>query len=210
MGGLTMNPRQQAQYLTNQAFAVVSRALQANRQGEFELGRRLLAESLEPLDLALQADPTYEHAHNERAFVLGQLQREEEAAESARKAISLMPHVPKFRMALIGIGLKKVQLQDSRGKRRSAAEDYRSAIGEITKMFPRYPSGFLAQAEFQALTGVGQSFWEESLSNAAKAYFSMSKMSSGEPATEAAVAEALKANTWKCLELAREWDRLRD
>ena len=60
------------------------------------------------------------------------------------------------------------------------------------------------------MTGVGQSFWEDSLARAAVAYFAMPRMSSGEPATEAAVAQALKLNTVDCLDCAGEWDRLHE
>ena len=203
-----MNRRQQARLITNLAFALVSQGLEAERQGQFEVARHYFEKALEPLKKAIETDPTYEHAYNERAFVLARLQRFDEAAESARNAISLAPHVPKFRMALIGIGLDEVGLQKSRQSRKRSGETYYSAIEDITRLFPGYPSGFLAQATLRAMTGAGQSLWEASLSEAAGAYFKMKVMSSGEDASEAEIAKAMKGNIMKCLELAREWDRL--
>ncbi len=200
----------QAQQLTKQAFAIVSRGLEAGTQGRFDDARRLFEEALRLLDIAVEADPSYAHAHNERSFVLIRLRRTDEAAESARKAISLEPHVPKFRMALIGIGLKEIESQKSRQVRKRSAETYEKVIEEIIRMFPGYPSGYLAQAQLRAMTGAGQSVWEASLSAAARAYSGMKTMSSGEPATEEAIEKTMRGGTIRCLELAREWDRLSD
>jgi tetratricopeptide (TPR) repeat protein len=208
MGEVTMNGRQQAQYLTHQAFALVSQGLQARSQGEFAFAARLFENALQPLALALEADPTYAHAHNERAFVLFRLQRLDEAAESARRAASLAPHVPKFHQPLIDIGLERMRLQKSRQARKCLSEIWDKEIEAVITKFPGYPSGFLAQADLRAMTGVGQSLWEASLSEAARVYFAKRKMSSGEPATESAIADVMKRNTIKCFELAREWDRL--
>ena len=205
-----MNDRLRAQSLTNEAFAIVSQGIRAESRGELAIAEQLFEKSLHALALAVEADPTYEHAHNERAFVLSRLNREEEAADSARRAIELAPHVPKFRMALIGVGMKQIANQKSRHLRMRLAEQYRSDIDEIMHTSPEYPSGFLAQAKLRAMTGAGQSQWEASLSEAAKAYSGMKRMSSGEPASEAAIAQAMRLNIISCMELAREWDRLPD
>jgi len=205
-----MNDRLQAQRLTNEAFAVVSQGLSAESQGRFDDAKPVFERALRALALAVQADPTYEHAHNERAFVLLRLNREEEAAESARRAIALAPHVPKFRMALIGLGLKQVERHKTRESRTRLGERYRGEIEETTKAFPRYASGFLAHATLCAMIGAGQSQWEASLTDAARVYSRAKRMASGEPASEAAIAQAMKLNIIHCLELAREWDRLPD
>lgn len=205
-----MNDRNSAQKLTNRAFAIVERGRQEHRKGNFEVSRQLLEEALRSIDIALEADPDYEHAYNERSFVLGNLQRYEEAAACSRKAILLAPEVPKFHIGLIAIGIEHIRSLKSRKERKSAAEPYFADIEKLMKRFPKYPSTYLARAALQAMTDVGQSAWEESLSKAAKRYFKMVKISSGEPASEAGIAEALKANTHNCLELQREWDRLPD
>lgn len=187
--------RDRAHKLTNQAFLMV------------ELGK--YDRAIETLKKAVECDPTYAHAHNELAFVYGKYKRDFDLAEaSARRAIELDPHQPKFYNAIIGIQLDRAKQLKTRSEIRADVAERLQQINESIAANPKYPPTYLQKAAALAQRGEHESVWQGELESASKLYLDGGMSGAGLPITPDGASTIIDRCKSECQELKKYWDGL--
>jgi tetratricopeptide (TPR) repeat protein len=158
---------------------------------------------------AVEIDPTYGHAHNEMAYVLGKkLRRLDEAEDAARRAVECDPQNPKFQNALMGVLTDRVSALGARKDILGAIEVRISELDKAIAENPAYPPYHLGKAAALASSGRAQAEWRAEIQKARELYARQTHAASGLPLGPGDVDAILARSTAECQELAKRWDSL--
>lgn len=158
---------------------------------------------------AIKIDPTYGHAHNEMAFILGARFRcLDEAEDAARRAIECDPQNPKFQNTLINVLIDREYSLRSRKDFLAAMEIIMSELDKAIAENPAYPPYYLSKAKALALSGCTQAKWRLEIEKARELYAQRTHAVSGLSLRPGDVDRILARSTAECQELAKRWDSL--